>query len=165
MSVHNKRLFSEKKICGKLLNVEPGTVGTLSHTIDASALTFDGHYRWHIQASVNNCRVVNVTATRLVNTFYVIISEKKVCGELRKAEPDVIGILSHSIDATDLTFDGHCRWHIQASVNNTVELKIVYIDFTSNTECDDSLEVSNLYYYTESELNLQSFALVSPSSR
>ena len=142
------------KTCGELLNAEPGTIGTLSHTID-------GHCCWHIQAS--NCRVVNVTATRLVNIFYVIISEKKICGELRKAVPGVIGTLSHTIDATDLTFDGHCRWHLHASVNNTVELKIVYIDFTSNTECDDSLEVSNLYYYIESELNLQSFALVSPS--
>ena len=69
---------------------------------------------------------------------------KRKCGEQRNATLGSIGTISHVVDASDLTFDSHCRWHIQAKANATVELKILKIviaDSLNNTECKDYVKV------------------------
>ena len=71
-------------------------------------------------------------------------SEKWICRELLTATSGAFG---HTIDASDLTFDGHCRWHIQATVNNTVELKILKIfkmQILNYTGCNEFLKVGCL---------------------
>ena len=78
-------------------------------------------------------------------TLNLTLPGKTICGETLNATLGSFGNLGYIIDASDLSFDGHCRWHIQASDNNKVELKIlkfVIADTWNNTECNGVLEVS-----------------------
>ena len=105
-----------------------------------------------------SCCVFQQTSNYLDDHFNLTLSGKKICGEVLNATLGSQGTLSHVIDASDLSFDGHCRWHIQASVNHTVELKILKLvipDIGNNTECKHYLEVScflilSWYFFTES---------------
>ena len=52
------------------------------------------------------------------------------------------GALNKTVDVLDKTFDGDCRWTIQAPRENTIELKLMTINISDDTACSsDYLKV------------------------